>query len=211
MRAITLWQPWGSQVFDKVDPKDVENRATLRPPAELINEELASRPFFAIHAGLKYDPSPLLHQQGVGTGGWAYPEGARVPLQKEIPYGAVLGVARVRRAWDAKARVAFGIDSTKPLGDAAAALVLPKMRWWLGPIGWELMDAIPIRPVPCRGALGCWTLAPDVAREVAHRAAACVDQERDERAAGEDPNWLVKMKTEDLQRASEMLWKLVYA
>lgn len=186
MRAITLWQPWASQVFDLVDPKDVENRKTLRPPEELWTPVPVSggrvswrRPFFAIHAGLRYDPGPEALASGTDPkhlpGAWPFPKGTRVPREEEVPLGAVVGVVRLRHAFDERTRTTVGVDD--PPRGIVECKALPLSRWWLGPIGWRLEHAIPIEPVPVRGFLGCWTLPDDVAAEVSRRAARVVDDE----------------------------------
>lgn len=163
MRALTLWQPWASQVFDRGDPKNVENRRTLMPPAELL---AAPRPFFAVHAGKTYDDGPWLAATGQSTAGrLPFPKGTVVPMPEGLPYGVVLGVVRVRNALDA--RPGRTVSLALPEDHDDTTIDLYRRRWWLGPIGWRLFDAVPLRqPVPCRGALGVWTLPPKVERAV---------------------------------------------
>lgn len=224
MRAITLWQPWASQPFDRFDPKDVENRTTLRPPPELYSPARLDgrRPFFAIHAGLKYDPSPaavaaggLTREAARAAGRWAFPDGVRVPPRERCPLGAVVGVVRLVYAWDSRTMTALGYDDA-PSPARPPAENIEAERWWLGPIGWRLEHAIPIKPVEVRGALGCWTLPDAIAREVALRAASCVDKELEDRAYEGAPgapsthaDYLPKIRVIDLVHASEDLWRIV--
>jgi hypothetical protein len=47
------------------------------------------------------------------------------------------------------------------------ALEVVRSMWWAGPIGWVLDDVRGLtEPVPCRGALGLWTVPEDVAARV---------------------------------------------
>lgn len=161
MRALTLKQPWASAIVRKVDPKLVENRTTLLPPAELLE---FARPYFAIHAGLSYDLA------------WPFPQDALVPPPEDCPLGAVIGVARVPGALDTRGprRRVLGCDAVPPIfrpKDPTWRRIdaLESTRWWLGPIGWLLTDIVAIEPVPCRGQLGCWTLPPAVEAEVRTR------------------------------------------
>lgn len=197
MRAVTLWQPWASQVFDILDPKDVENRRTLRPPEELVTNlwspprpprdgvlrvDTGRHPFFAVHAGKVYDDGPALAAAGRDTAGrLAFPAGVRVPPREALPYGAVVGVARVLHAFDSRTRTTVGVSN--PPAGILECQALPLARWWLGPIGWRLVHAIPLaEPVPCKGALGVWTLPDDVALQVARRALRAVNAELEGRA-----------------------------
>ncbi len=137
MRAVTLMQPWGHAVVHGT--KNIENRKTLMPSAELLAEP---RPLFAIHAGLRYS---ML--------GYSFPEGQPVPSRDDCTFGAVIGVARVAGVLDSRKEVVH-------------IWALPDNEWWLGPIGWLLADRMAIKPVPCKGHLSCWTLPADVEEKV---------------------------------------------
>lgn len=39
-------------------------------------------------------------------------------------------------------------------------------EWWIGPIGWQLKEIVPIAPVACRGSPGLWDLSSDVLNQV---------------------------------------------
>lgn len=225
MRALTLWQPWASQPFDRLNPKDVENRSALRPPEELwtnvwappeqptpgvVRVDTGRRPFFAIHAGLRYDPAPLRRSQGIADPGWPFPPGVPVPPKERLPFGAVVGVVRLRHAFDARTQTTIGVDD--PPAGIVECKALTLSRWWLGPIGWRLEHAIPIEPLPIRGALGVWTLPDDVAREVSRRALRAVNEELTGRAYAGAPgapehhvDVMPRMRVIDLVRASEDL------
>lgn len=53
-------------------------------------------------------------------------------------------------------------------GEIWAALErLEEDRWWVGPVGWLLEGVLPLPvPVPCKGAMGFWTVPPDAERAV---------------------------------------------
>lgn len=167
MRAISLLQPWASQVFDRFDPKNIENRNRLQPPLELLVEP---RPYLAIHASLGYDKE-------IGKK-WSFPKGATVPGPAMCPRGAIIGVVRVRGSLDNRGgryRNVRGIDPLlTPATDPRARelLDMDQQRWWLGPIGWLFFDGVGIRnPVPCKGSLGVWTVPADVEVVVCSRLA----------------------------------------
>lgn len=152
MRAITLRQPWAGQVFDKWSPKDVENRSRLTPPPDVVTRDPKGppikRPFLAIHAGNGYDKHP------------PYPAGVSIPGRDFCTFGAIIGVVQV-----------FGhYDSRKGEAEQPNDRRVSASRWWLGPIGWDLLNAIPIEPLHMGGRLGCWHLLPTVEREVMRRA-----------------------------------------
>lgn len=41
--------------------------------------------------------------------------------------------------------------------------------WFVGPVGWQLPEAVAIAPVECRGRQKLWVVAPSVADEVRRR------------------------------------------
>lgn len=158
MRAVTCWQPWAHEMAHGT--KNIENRKNLLPPAELLTPSPGElvRPVFGIHAGLSYS-----------MGSWSFPQSIVVPKKAEVKYGAMIGLARVVGALDlrvpSRPRV-LGVDGA--LFDRHGAVVgMDRLQWWLGPIGWLLTAREPLRrPVPCKGALGCWRVPPDVEADV---------------------------------------------
>lgn len=135
--ALTLHQPWVDAVFDEHLAKDVENRS-WPPPRKLLGRRVA------LHAGATYDhDSALWVERTFGV--------ALRPSESE--HGAVLGVARVPRAFRS--------------GDAGDPLAAS--RWAFGPWCWVLEDLVRVVPVPCRGAQRLWRLPPTVRAELAAR------------------------------------------
>jgi hypothetical protein len=67
--------------------------------------------------------------------------------ESEIPRMAVVATARID---------GYVTSSTDP--------------WFFGPYGWRLSDVVTLpEPVPCKGALGLWTMPTDVAAAVARQ------------------------------------------
>ena len=146
MRALTVRQPWGWAVAQGLKP--IENRTW--PPLEGVRE-------FAVHAGLSIDHA-----------GYQFPAMRNV-LDLDEPYGAVhvtgaiIGYATILGAHpDGGCRFP---------GSPCAAWGMPSPRW-SGDEGrdiwhWRVHGSPLAEPVPCRGALGLWTVPPDVERLVA--------------------------------------------
>lgn len=152
MRALTLIQPYASAVV--LGGKDVENR-TWPPPASILGERIA------IHAGTK---KPVA--------AWGMPDGTdELGPWERLPRGCIVGTAVVRGALDMRrmpvlhGRMLFG-------GALHQRVVnLDASPWWVGPVGWLLEDVYHCdEPVPCQGAMGLWTVPPDVERLVLERS-----------------------------------------
>lgn len=164
--ALTIIQPWAELIVR--GPKRYENR-TWEPPRTLVGG------YLAIHAGKAVDgdswggaidtarDAHLVATLPVLAGLMALPApepGDRFARQRErryveraCPYSAIVGVAR--------------------LAGVARAMPVPHDPWWFGPVGWRLDDVVAFDPVPCRGAQGLWSLAPEtltVVRERYHAA-----------------------------------------
>ncbi len=144
IRGITVWQPWASLLA--CGRKTVENR-TWPPRGMQVGD------YLAIHAGTKRDEESwgAVHaiREELGTKGQWAPLGLPYPMGfKSAPYGAIVGVAVLDEV------------RTAPRGDDP---------WWCGPVGWYVRDAVPIDPVPCKGAQGLWTLPGDVLLTVRER------------------------------------------
>ena len=164
MRALTLTQPWAGLVAAGI--KLVENREQ-----GVIKASDFGTPF-AIHASREIDEGvyarideiqPGLcrgHVRGGGTsiGDWWH---------RSRVTGAVIAVAVVDRCVRSTGissnhpGTAYGYDPEElaELGD--------QRRWLFGRYGYVLRDVRALaEPVPCRGALGFWTLPADVAARV---------------------------------------------
>ena len=163
LRALTILQPWAWYISH--GPKRIENR-TWAPPASLRGQ------YLAIHAGKRLDREcaagalefvrdlPASERAKIGAD-CPHPVSVRT-----MPYGAIVGVARV---------TGWVRESESP--------------WFVGPVGWVLDDVVAIDPVPCRGAQGLWTVPDDVLAIVrerwkAARASASGDRADVEPAVG---------------------------
>jgi hypothetical protein len=79
-----------------------------------------------------------------------FPRGHRLPDLDRLDYSAICGVARV-------------VD----------IVTVSRSKWFYRPrdgstnFGWVLADATPLKhPIPCKGALGLWTLTSKQIREI---------------------------------------------
>lgn len=159
MRALTLTQPWATLVA--LGHKRVETRswATYRHRYQDV----------AIHAAV---------------GGFArdVAERERELLKREpeqIPLGAIVAIARIGKICRTQDVVQMLSGQETRLGDYTWG------RW-----AWQLDDirALP-EPIPCRGALGLWTLPRDI--EIALER---MDWERKQRARQEARTESLPMK-----------------
>lgn len=153
MRALTLWRPWPDAILRST--KRCENRGKP-PPERLLGTVIA------LHAGLTYR-----------VGDWAYPDGWVPPLESECPVG-IVGVARLAGFLDLRAERRIG--QALHVGDAGAIArrlwALDEDPWWTGPCGWLLDQVVAIKAVPCKGAMGIWTVPDDIAAVVDERVVA---------------------------------------
>lgn len=142
MRALTVRQPWSWAIIH--GGKNIENRDWGQP-------SLTGR--IAIHAGLTQD-----------EGGY--------PAIRRILDLDTLGVCRVAEA----AVCGFIVGTVEVvrihraymmLGDDG--LMVSCHRPWGMPtrFHWELANPRPCEPIPCRGALGLWTVPDDIAARLA--------------------------------------------
>lgn len=91
----------------------------------------------AIHAGVKWDEA--------GASFIARVTGLPPPDRAADSSGVIVAVARL-----------VGVDD----GTSASP-------WYVGPVGWRLAGIVPLpAPVPCKGALGLWSLPAKVLAEV---------------------------------------------
>lgn len=161
MRALTLWQPYATSVAS--GSKDIENRPKP-PPRKLLR---ALEPI-AIHAGLRYAEP--------GSKGWPYPEGEPVPPREDCPLGAIIGVATMVGYLNTSARSSQGRlfrEAVPAAPDRRLHSRLERLdseRWWVGPVGILLVARRALtEPIPCRGALGFWTVPEDIERLILER------------------------------------------
>jgi hypothetical protein len=154
VKALSIQQPWASLIAGgPLSPgvKPIENR-TWRAPAHLIGERIA------IHASKKLDLESFTELQhnlieGFKRSEWPYAK----PI--EFPTGAVIATVKLVRVFVGEPEGL--IDPVYPDG-------MPDdcKRWYGGPVGFELRELVRIEPVPCKGALGFWSLTDEVERTV---------------------------------------------
>ena len=156
MRALTLTQPWAGLVASGI--KLVENRPRPIAPRDLFGKR------FAIHASRQIDESVYARI------GRTAPDLPWTSGGEPAPWwrfsritSAVIAVATL---------VGFEAPRTPDFTSArnmehAVFIEGDQRRWFFGPIGYVLRDVQPLAmPVPCKGALGFWTLPAEVEREV---------------------------------------------
>jgi hypothetical protein len=161
MRALTLTQPWAGLVASGI--KLVENR----PRTMIKPQDFGKR--FAIHASREIDHDVYARIAEIDPGldlRKAQADARWYHLSRIT--SAVIAVATIDKVltggWDADAIAehagALSFSNGELLGPS-------QVRWFFGPVGYLLRDVVALRePVPCRGALGFWTLPPDVERAV---------------------------------------------
>lgn len=101
IKALSIKQPWPNSIFH--EGKDVENR----------DWPTKGRGWFIIHAGKTYDG------------------GKRPAAHANLPFGGIVGMARI-------------VDCVTEMDS----------EWFFGRYGFVLRDAFPVDLIPCRGQLG---------------------------------------------------------
>jgi hypothetical protein len=163
MRALTLTQPWAGLVASGI--KRIENR-----PRTMIKPEDFGEPF-AIHASreidlsvfaLIYEIAPELRPELATTR-----EATRWHQLARVT-SAVIGIATIDKAfagsWNAESIAEHASVLSFTNGELLGSA---QVRWFFGPVGYALRDGAPLEcPVPCKGALGFWTLPNDVSLRV---------------------------------------------
>lgn len=147
MKALSLTQPWASLVA--LGQKTIETRSwPTSYRGELAIHASQAMPRYAREA-LEFEPIRTLLMRA--NYGWA----GRI---RGLPLGSIVAVAqlvacyptegiRVSQWWPKEEG-----DRERALGDYSPG------RW-----AWVLRDTRPLpSPVPCRGALGLWTVEPEV-------------------------------------------------
>jgi hypothetical protein len=140
MKSITVRSPWSWAISH--GPKRIENRGWQR----------SFRGALAIHAGKGWDwdggDSPLV-QQAWRDAGW---DVYRLdPSHHAMTLGAVVAVAEL-------------VDICSESAPLAASASCECGPWAVrGQYHWRLANVRPLaEPIPCKGALGLWTLPDDV-------------------------------------------------
>jgi hypothetical protein len=147
MRALTVRQPWAHMIAHC--GKNVENRS----------RRTSYRGLLAIHAGARSrwdsdgEQSPLVREA------WREYGHLAAHLDRESPwidFGAVIAVADL-----------YGCHMWPAAGSCNGRSRPPCSPWAaLDQWHWQLRNVRRLKPVPCRGMLGLWSLPPDVEQAV---------------------------------------------
>jgi hypothetical protein len=147
IEALSIMQPWASLIVGGPltrGVKPIENR-TWRAPARLVGKRIA------IHASKKLDLESF--EDLLDGSWWPYAK------PKEFPTSAVIGTATLVRVFE-------GEPGLMEPRDYPAGMPDDCKRWYFGPVGFELREAMWFEPVRCGGRLGFWPLPADVERRV---------------------------------------------
>ena len=143
MKALTIRQPWCAAIAH--DSKRTENRSRATH----------YRGEFALHASLAVDwRAPDYAWTAAGLAPYR-PGAPREAWTASLPLGAIIAVAEIvgcHPDWMCVKRVEPGVDTSC-------------MRWGADvPFHWLLAPTVRAlaQPVPCKGALGLWTVPEDV-------------------------------------------------
>ena len=183
MKALTLYQPYASAIA--WSGKLIENRE-WPPPRSLLGQRIA------IHAGAKKRDEQ-----------WGLPADIDArDLAEPLPRSAVVCTAVVFGALDLtnpkRPQMSMCLRSTTNQIEFRVRMIetMPKDRWWVGPVGWLLGEVRSLaEPVPCKGAMGLWTLSPEVEEEVLRRT--------EYRATREADCWLVRTPRDERRISME--------
>jgi len=145
VKALSLLQPWAWAVVNPATRKRVENR-TWAPPRAMIGRE------FLLHASR--GGGAAYHREAAKFIRRASGGAAEVPPRRDLPRGAIVGVARLvgyasrerDGAWEGESRWREVVGSP----------------WFVGPHGWLLSDVRPLPHVEVAGHLGFFEV-PDAA------------------------------------------------
>ena len=149
MRALSL-QPWASLVVS--GPKNIENRSWHLPKAMLGETWL-------VHASARLDKGELesarrmLEKLCEADESLMQMPDAATFLASDLPRGGIIGIVRSTaclcpETWNPEESARFS-------------------PWWFSDQhGFVLEDRHPLPFVPCKGALGFWTVPDDVLRQL---------------------------------------------
>ncbi|MEZ4390283.1 MAG: ASCH domain-containing protein [Polyangiales bacterium] len=167
--ALTIHQPWATLIARGF--KRVENRTWTPSPLELSPGD-----FVLLHAGRGFDAvaweaalaaadaegarvellealrRPLATARSIASRSLraASMRGAEAIARELVPFSAIVGVARFVGVIEPTDSAAFG-------------------RWYEGPFGWEMDDAVEVEPVVVQGAPGLFGVESKVFATVVER------------------------------------------
>lgn len=131
--ALSLWQPWAWAMFDQYCMKDIENRPM----------RTAFRGRIAIHVSQKtprddYNRGKDKIERFISAG--VIDSRCQVPYYSEIEHGCIIGVVTIT-------------DCVEKSGS----------KWFVGPFGYPVTDATPVKPIPAKGSQGFWNINAELA------------------------------------------------
>lgn len=167
--ALTIHQPWATLLARGI--KRVENRTWTPSPLELGPGD-----FVLLHAGRGFDPEawegalaradaeglhiellealrrPLANARSIASRSLraAAMRGAEAIAREQVAFSAIVGVARFVGVIEPTSAAAYG-------------------RWYEGPFGWALDDAVEIEPLAIHGAPGLFGVESRVFASVVER------------------------------------------
>lgn len=157
MRALTVRQPWAWAIIH--GGKDVENRSR--------NIAGSYRGPVAIHAGKSVEDLHDIHDPRVAEALNRAATPDRPTVGDHITFGAIIGVADLVDVHRSQVRALQNVcfDNHTPIGQKCS----PWAQQMELPGGYHLVLANPrpCEPIPCRGALGLWTVPDEVAAQLA--------------------------------------------
>jgi activating signal cointegrator 1 len=165
--AISLWQPWATEMA--LGFKTIETRS-WQP------RSLRSGTWVAIHASKRWTPEQESTWRRHRTI-FLVETGRKIDVLQP-PLGAVVAVGRFAEA------LHTGRFTEPPWIEELPSLEQMLGDYTLNRYGWRFGVVVPIKPVPCRGAQGLFTLPADVSEIVARRAAEAI---REREAARQAP------------------------
>ena len=158
MRAITVQQPWSWAII--FGGKNIENRTRIGTWRPAVGQRVA------IHAGARWSDRGAASRLVID----AYTRVARLPFglrpiatDVEFELGAVIGSAVVVDAHPENA--ACDPEVCKPWGESSYTGAGGAKR--VDVVHLVLEHPVPVEPIPCRGALGLWTVPDDIAARLA--------------------------------------------
>lgn len=173
MRALTVRQPWAWAIIH--GGKDVENRSR--------NIAGSYRGPVAIHAGVSVEDLHDVYDSRVAEALRRAQTAVRRTVGEHLDFGAIIGVAYLLNVhtpdvcWATSMADVIDLyqhdrEAFDALPDSGAGGVAGKVRlcspWAQHNDGYHLVLANPrpCEPIPCRGALGLWTVPEDIAARI---------------------------------------------
>jgi hypothetical protein len=151
MKAITGYAVWfWAMVYGS---KNIENRTLKNKGVPAI---VLHRGPLLLHASKKTPPEEYRRAREIIE---KLSPGIVVPEPEELPHGCIIGRARAVGYLTSLNELFWGVEN-RPMPIAGSGIDL---RWkFQGSYALVLEDRVPVTPVPCKGALGLWSVPPSV-------------------------------------------------